>query len=112
MMIPELRPRHIHGYGRQGIGWQQAEHYRIRAMVAEMSLEQMRAKVAELEAKLAAPLPASAALQALIVKWRASAVVHDGNMTCVNHAWYYCADELEAALRGIEAPQPDEASQP
>lgn len=46
-------------------------------------------------------------LRELIKKWRASAVVQDGNVTCVNHAFYECADELEAFLATISVAQPD-----
>jgi hypothetical protein len=59
-------------------------------------------------AKIAPPRPASAALQALrnrlevlMAEWRADA---DQGDTEENHFKNECANELEAALRGIEAP--------
>jgi hypothetical protein len=48
------------------------------------------------EREVAAPLPASAALQALIADWRGRPEFLDSDD---------CADQLEAALRGIAIPR-------
>lgn len=53
--------------------------------------------------RLVVPL---SAIWALVQQWRDKAVVIDGNMTFVNHAFYECADQLAALC---PAPPEDQA---